>query len=302
MTKTVEKAKDRLLALERIAEYEKKGWFDKDIEDDPPFEVLNPEDIDFLGKKFTSRVKSKIANICGASYFNGQMRKKHVILKDVTGLENLEGFSGGAIVTCNHMNVFDNYAVYLALKKHFKKYILYKFIREGNYALPGLFGMLMRNCNTLPLSENRRTMAHCIKAARTLLERGEKVLIYPEQGMWWNYRKPRPLKQGAYNFAVRSNVPVIPIFITLSDSDIIGKDGFPVQEFTVNILPLIYPDPELSLNDNCEMMSGKNFALWKDAYERVYGVKLEYSTVENAAGGDNEDSKDKTTESGGEKS
>ncbi len=31
--------------------------------------------------------------------------------------------------------------------------------------------------------------------------------------------------------AARNNVPIIPIFITMKDSDIIGDDGFPVQEY-----------------------------------------------------------------------
>ena len=32
----IEKAKDRLEVLARIEEYEKKGWFTKDVENDPP--------------------------------------------------------------------------------------------------------------------------------------------------------------------------------------------------------------------------------------------------------------------------
>lgn len=278
MKKQIEKSPDRIAAIERIAEYEKKGWFDKDIENDPEFEILNPEDVDYLNKKLSSKIKTIISNLCGAIYFNREIRKKHVIFKGVTGLENLDALKGGAMVTCNHMNVFDNYAVYLALKKYYKKYILYKIIREGNYALPGRFGFFMRNCNTLPLSENPRTMMDCMRAVKVLLDRGEKVLIYPEQGMWWNYRKPRPLKSGAYRFAVRSNVPVVPMFITLADSNIIGKDGFPVQEYTVNILPLIYPDENLSNKENCEMMKNKNFEQWKDLYEQTYGIPLDYLT------------------------
>ena len=59
-----------------------------------------------------------------------------------------------------------------------------------------------------------------MKAADTILKRGDFILIYPEQSLWWNYEKPKPLKNGAYKIASRSNVPVIPIFITMKDSDI----------------------------------------------------------------------------------
>ena len=55
------------------------------------------------------------------------------------------------------------------------------------------------------------------------------MLVYPEQSMWWNYRKPKPLKKGAYTFAAKNHVPVLPCFITMEDSDILGDDGFYVQ-------------------------------------------------------------------------
>ena len=53
--------------------------------------------------------------------------------------------------------------------------------------------------------------------------------------MWWNYRKPKPLKKGAYRFAVKSNVPIVPCFITMQDSNIVDDDGFKVQEYTIHI-------------------------------------------------------------------
>ena len=88
----------------------------------------------------------------------------------------------------------------------------------------------MRNCNTFPLSSNKDTMEKFIRCMDIVLKRGDFVLVYPEQSMWWNYRKPKPLKKGAFTFAVTSNVPVLPCFITMEDSDILGDDGFYVRE------------------------------------------------------------------------
>ena len=79
-------------------------------------------------------------------------------------------------------------------------------------------------------------MVKFMKAFATLLKRGETILIYPEQGMWWNYRKPRPMQEGAFNLAVRNNTPVVPIFIGMEDSDVLDGDGFFVQEYTFLIL------------------------------------------------------------------
>ena len=154
---------------------------------------------------------------------------------------------------------------------------LWKVIREGNYTnFPGFYGYIFKNCNTLPLSSNVETMKNFLSAVDTLLNRGEKILIYPEQAMWWNYKKPRPLKMGAYKFAVTSNVPVIPMFITMSDSDILDADGYYVQKYVVHILPPIYPKPELTNKENMQYMRDENYKLWVKTYENTYKCKLKY--------------------------
>ena len=49
-------SKDRQEVLARIDEYEKKGWFDKDVENDPPAPELLPEKVDYLCKKLSSKI------------------------------------------------------------------------------------------------------------------------------------------------------------------------------------------------------------------------------------------------------
>ena len=157
---------------------------------------------------------------------------------------------------------------------------LYKVIREGNYTnFPGLYGFFFRNCDTLPLSSNAKTMVEFMKAVDTILQRKDFILIYPEQSMWWNYKKPKPLKDGAFKFAVRNDVPVLPIFITMEDSSIIQDDGFPVQKYTINIEKPIYPDKNLNKKQNINMMRDKNFDVWKNIYENFYDIPLEYETI-----------------------
>lgn len=111
------------------------------------------------------------------------------------------------------------------------------------------FGLFVRHCNTLPLSSQKATMIKFMKAVAELLKRGETILIYPEQGMWWNYRKPRPMQDGAFSLAVRNKVPIVPVFITMEDSNCLDNDGFAVQEYTLHILPAIYPNDTLSRSD-----------------------------------------------------
>lgn len=266
--------------LDRIEEYEKNGWFDKDINDDPPTRPLRPGEVDYTGKKLSTRIATKIANRVGQRHFEKMMKNGDVVLKEIRGRENLEGLKDkGLLITCNHLGVFDNYAVLKAVDPILHKSILYKIIREGNYtSFPGIYGYLFRHCNTLPLSSSFTCLKELMAALHTLWERGEKILIYPEQGMWAGYRKPRPLKLGSFRFAVKEKVPVLPVFITLEDTDKLGGDGLPIQAYTVHILPVIYPDENLSVRENSEAMCRRNYELWKETYEKFYGIKLEYTT------------------------
>lgn len=202
-----------------------------------------------------------------------------MIIKEVRGFEEnyfpLE--KSGAVITCNHFNAFDNFAVYKALEGHIRKNELYKIIREGNYTnFPGFFGFLFRHANTIPLSSNKSCMKEMMNAVSFYLKRGEKILVYAEQGMWWNYRKPRPLTIGAFHFAAENDVPVIPVFITMEDSDLLDADGFFVQQYTIHILPPIFPDKDKSVRENANKMRKINYELWKKTYESFYGIPLEY--------------------------
>ena len=154
---------------------------------------------------------------------------------------------------------------------------MYRVIREGNYTgFPGFYGFLMRNCNTLPLSSNFKTIDKFITAVDRVLQRGQFVLVYPEQGMWWNYRKPRPLQKGAFTFAARNDKPVLPVFITMEDSDVLDQDGFFVQEYTVHFCEPVYPDPDKRRAQNVKEMLDKNYEAWKEVYEKTYNKKLTY--------------------------
>jgi len=154
---------------------------------------------------------------------------------------------------------------------------LWKVIKEGNYTCPPKpFGFVMRNCNTLPLSRNIKTMQKFISAVKTLTEHGEKILIYPEQSMWRGHKKPRPLQDGAFNLAVISNVPIIPVFITTKDSGKLDAQAFPIQENYIHFLPPVYPEKVLSRKDNIRQMKEKNYSAWKGVYERFYNKELVY--------------------------
>ena len=276
----MEKSAHKLELLRRIADLEEKELWHLDVEDDPETYPLMPDKVDYLNEKFSNKIKNKIANIFGARFFDKMIANRQLIIKEVRGIENFTAVKCGKIVTCNHFSVGDNYAVWVALRDYMDGRMLYKVIREGNYTNPPKpFGLFMRHCNTLPLSSQKATMVKFMKAFAELLRRGETILIYPEQGMWWNYRKPRPMQDGAFSLAVRNKAPIVPIFITMEDSDVLDPDGFFVQEYTMHILPAIYPDENLSPREAKQDMKNRNYEAWVKTYEEFYGKPLKYGEI-----------------------
>jgi len=278
---TQNRAKDRVEIMEKIARFEREGLFDQDVEADPPGKVLMPGDIDYLKKSVSQKLKTKVAFAMARKFVYSLLDDKKMIIKEIKGIEHFQNLTSGAIITCNHFNAFDSFAIQLAYDaSNQKNRTFYRVIREGNYtSFPGFYGFLMRHCNTLPLSSNPNTMKKFMASTGKLLQDGHFVLVYPEQSMWWNYRKPKPLKRGAYTLAAKNKVPVLPCFITMKDSDILGEDGFYVQEYTIHISPPIYPDPAKSSIQNASSMLNQNADVWQQIYEQEYQIPLQYTTV-----------------------
>lgn len=270
---------ERQAILDKIAVLEKEGKFHVDAENDPPFTQLKPGDVDFLRKKWFSKIKTMQATFHSRRYFTNLIKKGVIVIDKIEGVENLKKLQTGAVITANHFNPFDSIPINIAVKKHAKNKKMFTIIREGNYTFPGIYGYFMRNCRSLPLSKNPVVLREMIEATNEILKRGDLVLIYPEESLWWNYRKPKPLKIGGFKFAAHNNVPVIPTFITMRDTDKFDNDGYPIQAYTLHILQPIYPDPALSPLENQKRMLNENYEAWKNIYEKVYKTPLIYTTI-----------------------
>ena len=270
MKPETEKSPERLAILEKIAQLEREGRFDEDVENDPPSRVLEPDEIDYLNKGFLGNCRRVIAFACAYLYFWKLERNRDIVVHRAEGLAHLAGVQG-AVITCNHFHPMDSFIMQRVFDDSGHKKRMYRVIREGNYtSFPGFYGFLMRNCNTLPLSSNLQTMKKFMKAVEQVLTEGNCLLIYPEQSMWWNYRKPKPLKPGAFDMAVKNHVPVVPCFITMQDSDKLGADGFPVQEYTPHLGEPIWPDETLSRRDAREKLKEQTEAFCQGVYRKVY--------------------------------
>lgn len=274
---------DDLSTEQRMELLEKEGKFDIDVLNDPPTYQLLPNQIDYEQKKITTKIKCKFANWLSQIGINGFMKKGMFSIKEIKGVENWQKVKSGAILTCNHFGATDSFIMQKVMKAC-KKKKLFRVVREGNYTNPPVLKFFMRNCGVLPLSSNTQTMKKFLRAVDNILKRGENILIYPEESMWPNYRKPKPFKDGAFRFAAKNNVPVIPIFMTMEDVEFYdkkAKTNRPMLAHTVHILEPIYADPDKSTKENIEYMKNKNYDMWVKVYEDFYGKKLEYTTQKN---------------------
>lgn len=276
-----EQSESRMKVIEKIFDLEKKGLFDQDVEEDPPARKIVPGEVDYMRKKLTSKIMAKWAFHLAVKFRKTIIKKNLFRLKEIRGTENLKKIPGGVMITCNHFNAFDSFAihyVYEELKKVKKQTKFFRIIKEENYTnFPGFFGFIMKHCNTLPLGTDRQVVNDFLTSTDKLLKEGNAVLIYPEQGMWWNYRKPRPVKKGGYTIAAKAKVPILPVFMTLNDMESPDGEGFYAQEYTIHIGEPIFPKEGLDRQENVKYMMEQNSLFWKKVYEETYGVPLLYN-------------------------
>lgn len=252
-----------------------EDWYAKVEVGDPQLTRSEKEALIVKDEARRKTVKYKICNRIARAIAD---EVTEIVNKDteVIGLENLEQIRGGAIITSNHFSPVDSTIVRHAIKKIGHRR-LYTVSRDENLAMEGMVGFLMKYADTLPISNERGFIEDkLVPTLRELMESKQFVLIYPEQEMWFNYRKPRPPKRGAYYCAARLNVPVISCFVEMRDTDELdGGGSFHKVRYIMHILPPIYPDPRKTARENSVEMCKKDFEQKRHAYESAYGKSYE---------------------------
>ena len=76
----MELSQDRKEVLKRIEEYERLGYFDRDVENDPPTRPLRPGEVDYTLKKWTSRLSSEIANEVARRHFDRCIKRGELVI------------------------------------------------------------------------------------------------------------------------------------------------------------------------------------------------------------------------------
>lgn len=192
---------------------------------------------------------------------------KIVFHAKVVGRQNLKAVGkSGVITVCNHFHYLDTLFVRQAIG-HVKSF--HTMAPWNNKT--GAGGHIIRHGGTWPLSCSPAAVRNFSAELERQLARGKRVNFYPEHSLWWNYAKPRPMKDGAFHYAVKYGVPVLPVFCTFKKSKRGGA-----RKLRINILPAVYADSSLPRKEGERKMKEAAEREWRECYERSYGVPLEY--------------------------
>ncbi len=226
------------------------------------------------------KVKSAIARAT-ANIITREINKN----SEIISLENASCIHGGAIITCNHFSPFDNTTIRHLVNRLGKKR-LYTVSHATNLAMKGFLGFLMNYADIIPISSDiHYTHNDFYNMISEILKKGGYVLIYPEQEMWFNYKKPRPPKPGAYYYASKLNVPIISCFVEMCELPEKDNELFNKTRYKIHVLEPIFPNPDKSQRENCRDMQKKDRIQKQEAYEKAYGKPLDYTFSDNDIAG-----------------
>jgi len=243
-----------------------------DPERDP--EALKTDILHYVRRR--SSFSFKIKNFIARRIVDSWIRRYSNGVNEIVGMEKLKAVPGPAFVTSNHFNPFDN-GFLRTMAKESGHGRLWAISQGTNFVMPGLNGFVLRNIDVIPLiSEPSYMNGPFRELTGSILKENRYILIYPEQEMWFNYRKPRPGKRGAYLFAAEYGVPVIPCFAELRELPQLLTPDFHDVKCILHILDPIFPNPSKSARQNSFEMCEADYQAKKAAYESIYGRPLSY--------------------------
>lgn len=197
---------------------------------------------------------------------------------EIIGLEKIPKDLGGVLITSNHFSPLEN-TVIRHLANTLGRRKLGIISQTSNFAMTGIIGYIMNYADTIPISTDPRYLARDFLSIlkERLANKKHAILLYPEQEMWFNYRKPRPPKNGAYFYAAKLNVPIISCFVEIVDMDEDDTAEFKKVKYILHILDVLYPDQSKTVKENTEALGVTDYTLKKNCYESVYGKELNYT-------------------------
>lgn len=174
----------------------------------------------------------------------------------IEGKENIKKLQGSAITVSNHVLVLDCAMVGLAVCG--KKKIFYT-TQSESFQIP-FVRKLIKLLRAIPIPKGVKNKERMVKEISNLLKDNKFVHFYPEAILYPYCNKIRHFKNGAFDLAIKNDVPVVPIVIKFRQPKGIRKILKRKKDVTLKILEPIYFENILKeeLNDNLDNNSKNN--------------------------------------------
>lgn len=169
----------------------------------------------------------------------------------IYGKENLD-FSGARITVSNHVHYLDcvmNAFANIPRKTYFTSL-------ESNFNIP-VVRHIIKLLNAIPVPEDIKYTHNFMNAIDNLLKENKTVHFYPEGSLWPYSTKIRNFKSGAFSFAVRNNVPIVPFVYKFDNSHSILSIFKKKPCISLHILPPQYPNTELSKKESIQDLKNR---------------------------------------------
>ena len=170
----------------------------------------------------------------------------------IEGQENIENLEDGAISVSNHVLFLDCAMIGLAFKD--KK--IYYTTQEESFKIP-FVRKLIKLLRAIPIPKGIENKKYFIKAISNLLREKSIVHVYPEASLWPYCQKIRNFKNGAFDMAVRNQVPVVPCVFTFREPTGIRKLFKRKKDVTLKILKPVYSDGDKCIRQQIEELKEK---------------------------------------------
>lgn len=167
----------------------------------------------------------------------------------IEGRENLKKhkdvLDNGAVSVCNHVHLWDYFAVMKALRPYKPNVLVW------NKSINGEDGTSIRLVGGIPIPENNvNGQKTFLTALGKLLSEHGWLHVYAEGSMWEYYAPIRPFKRGAALIAVRNDKPLIPMGFSYREPGWIRKHVFhQIALFTLHVGEPIFPDKTPKLKE-----------------------------------------------------
>ena len=182
----------------------------------------------------------------------------------IEGKENLQKIKNGAVTVSNHVLFLDCAIIGIALIS--KK--IYFTTEEGSFKIP-FVRRLIKLLRAIPIPKDLTNKRNFTKEINKLLQEGRIVHFYPEAALWPYHNKIRNFKNGAFDFAVRNDVPVIPMVFKFRETEGIRRFFKMKPDITLCILEPIYAEKgNVSVKQKVENLKDKVHKKVEEEFEK----------------------------------